>query len=94
MLSFFHNKKNPVLCIMLVAFSQNCTSPPAFRARVSFGEINYAPHSLLVTACFCSETLYYCYLPQIHKSRNGEDDYNEEPVEAHQVEGAFVDSLL
>ncbi|KAF8672264.1 hypothetical protein HU200_049461 [Digitaria exilis] len=30
----------------------------------------------------------------IHKSRNGEDDYNEDLVEALHVEGAFVDSLL
>ncbi|OEL35788.1 UDP-glucose:glycoprotein glucosyltransferase [Dichanthelium oligosanthes] len=30
----------------------------------------------------------------IHKSRNGEDYYNEDLVEAHHVEGAFVDSLL
>jgi hypothetical protein len=56
--------------------------------------MRHISYYLLVTACFCSETLYYCYLSQIHKSRNGEDDYNEELVEAHQVEGAFVESLL
>ncbi|KAF8672518.1 hypothetical protein HU200_049459 [Digitaria exilis] len=33
-------------------------------------------------------------LQEIHKSRNGEDDYNEDLVEALHVEGAFVDSLL
>ncbi|KAF0915839.1 hypothetical protein E2562_039167 [Oryza meyeriana var. granulata] len=36
----------------------------------------------------------YQFLSNIHKSRNSGDDYNEESVEAHHVEGAFVDSLL
>lgn len=56
--------------------------------------------SILITRLFLyiketySTQLAFQFLSNIHKSRNGEDDYNEEPVEAHQVEGAFVDSLL
>ncbi|KAL5230580.1 hypothetical protein ABZP36_029356 [Zizania latifolia] len=41
-----------------------------------------------------SNHLAYQFLSNIHKSRNSGDDYNEESVEAHHVEGAFVDSLL
>ncbi|XP_066332805.1 UDP-glucose:glycoprotein glucosyltransferase-like isoform X1 [Miscanthus floridulus] len=56
--------------------------------------------SILITRLFLyiketySTQLAFQFLSNIHKSRNGEDDYNEELVEAHQVEGAFVDSLL
>ncbi|XP_052141963.1 UDP-glucose:glycoprotein glucosyltransferase [Oryza glaberrima] len=41
-----------------------------------------------------STQLAYQFLSNIHKSQNSGDDYNEESVEAHHVEGAFVDSLL
>uniref|UniRef100_A0A0D9XKJ1 UDP-glucose:glycoprotein glucosyltransferase n=1 Tax=Leersia perrieri TaxID=77586 RepID=A0A0D9XKJ1_9ORYZ len=41
-----------------------------------------------------STQLAYQFLSNIHKSRNSGDDDNEEPMEAHHVEGAFVDSLL
>ncbi|OQU85915.1 hypothetical protein SORBI_3004G337800 [Sorghum bicolor] len=56
--------------------------------------------SILITRLFLyiketySTQLAFQFLSNIHKSRNGEDDYNEELVEAHQVEGAFVESLL
>ncbi|AQK75954.1 UDP-glucose:glycoprotein glucosyltransferase [Zea mays] len=56
--------------------------------------------SILITRLFLyiketySTQLAFQFLGNIHKSRNGEDDYNEELVEAHHVEGAFVDSLL
>ncbi|KAF8723076.1 hypothetical protein HU200_022226 [Digitaria exilis] len=56
--------------------------------------------SILITRLFLyiketySTQLAFEFLSNIHKSRNGEDDYNEDLVEAHHVEGAFVDSLL
>ncbi|CAN6310811.1 unnamed protein product [Urochloa humidicola] len=56
--------------------------------------------SILITRLFLyiketySAQLAFEFLSNIHKSRNGEDYYNEDPIEAHQVEGAFVDSLL
>ncbi|KAJ1295214.1 hypothetical protein BS78_01G207000 [Paspalum vaginatum] len=56
--------------------------------------------SILITRLFLyikemySTQLAFQFLSNIHKSRNGEDYYNEEVVEAHHVEGAFVDSLL
>ncbi|XP_066322950.1 UDP-glucose:glycoprotein glucosyltransferase-like [Miscanthus floridulus] len=56
--------------------------------------------SILITRLFLyiketySTQLAFQFLSNIHKSRNGDDDYNEELVESHQVEGAFVDSLL
>ncbi|CAL4925424.1 unnamed protein product [Urochloa decumbens] len=56
--------------------------------------------SILITRLFLyiketySAQLAFEFLSNIHKSRNGEDYYSEDPIEAHQVEGAFVDSLL
>ncbi|CAL4933619.1 unnamed protein product [Urochloa decumbens] len=56
--------------------------------------------SILITRLFLyiketySAQLAFEFLSSIHKSRNGEDYYSEDPIEAHQVEGAFVDSLL
>ncbi|KAK8444902.1 hypothetical protein SEVIR_9G223900v4 [Setaria viridis] len=56
--------------------------------------------SILITRLFLyiketySTQLAFEFLSNIHKSRNGEDDYNEDLIEAHHVEGAFVDSLL
>ncbi|KAK3153915.1 hypothetical protein QOZ80_2BG0183200 [Eleusine coracana subsp. coracana] len=56
--------------------------------------------SILITRLFLyiketySTQLAFQFLSNVHKSRNDEDDYTEEPVEAHHVEGAFVDSLL
>ncbi|KQJ97067.1 UDP-glucose:glycoprotein glucosyltransferase isoform X2 [Brachypodium distachyon] len=41
-----------------------------------------------------STQLAFEFLSNIHKLRNGGDDYSEEPVEAHHVEEAFVDSVL
>ncbi|XP_062204872.1 UDP-glucose:glycoprotein glucosyltransferase-like isoform X2 [Phragmites australis] len=63
-------------------------------------ENNGEDTSILITRLFLyiketySTQLAFQFLSNIHKSRNGEDDYNEELVEAHHVEGAFVDSLL
>lgn len=42
---------------------------------------------------YIAEVQWY-FLVQIHRLRNGGDDYSEEPVEVHHVEEAFVDSLL
>ncbi|KAG2548509.1 hypothetical protein PVAP13_9KG188900 [Panicum virgatum] len=56
--------------------------------------------SILITKLFLyiketySTQLAFEFLSNIHKSRNGEDYYSEDLIEAHQVEGAFVDSLL
>ena len=44
-------------------------------------------------AFYIAEVQRY-FLVQIHRLRNGGDDYSEEPVEVHHVEEAFVDSLL
>ncbi|KAM3408477.1 hypothetical protein ACQJBY_001541 [Aegilops geniculata] len=41
-----------------------------------------------------STQLAFQFLSDIHRLRNGGDDYSEEPVEVHHVEEAFVDSLL
>ncbi|XP_037450870.1 UDP-glucose:glycoprotein glucosyltransferase-like isoform X3 [Triticum dicoccoides] len=41
-----------------------------------------------------STQLAFRFLSDIHRLRNGGDDYSEEPVEVHHVEEAFVDSLL
>jgi UDP-glucose:glycoprotein glucosyltransferase len=56
--------------------------------------------SILITRLFLyiketySTQLAFEFLSNIHKSRNGEDYYSEDLIEAHHVEGAFVDSLL
>ncbi|XBJ23980.1 hypothetical protein VPH35_001962 [Triticum aestivum] len=41
-----------------------------------------------------STQLAFQFLSDIHRLRNGGDDYSEEPVEVHHVEEAVVDSLL
>ncbi|KAI4967941.1 hypothetical protein ZWY2020_010394 [Hordeum vulgare] len=41
-----------------------------------------------------STQLAFQFLSDIHRLRNGGDDYSEEPVEVHHVEEAFVNSLL
>ncbi|KAL6883793.1 hypothetical protein ACP4OV_011207 [Aristida adscensionis] len=62
--------------------------------------VNGDDTSVLITRLFLyieetySAQLAFQFLSNIHKSRNGLDDDSEEPVEAHHVEGAFIDSLL